>query len=188
MYKLCTTEKSAHQQRQIEQTFLSLMGKVPYDDIKISEVCRRSGLSRKVFYRLFEQKADVVYALIDHTILDFETYQPDISVVGEGGVHRFLGYWKEQHFFLDSLIKAQCSYLLTERAIRIVMQENAGILRSFGAEDSATRQETAIFFLSGLFALVLNWHKSGYEKSIDEMAALIMSLLTTQPIKHPVGK
>ncbi len=184
MYKLCTTEKSAVNQRRIEAAFLSLMASVPYDSIKISEVCRLSGLSRKVFYRLFEQKADVVYALIDHTIMDLESYQPDISIVGEGGMHRFLGYWKEQRVFLDALIKAQCSYLLAERAIGIVLQEGSDILRSFGAENSESQRETAIFFLSGIFALVLNWHKSGYNRSIDEMSAIIMKLLMTRPIKN----
>ena len=180
MYRNCTTEKSALQQRRMEQALLELLQSKSYGEITVCEICEWAGLSRKVFYRLFEQKADVVYALIDHTIMDLESYQPDISIVGEGGMHRFLGYWKEQRVFLDALIKAQCSYLLAERAIGIVLQEGSDILRSFGAENSESQRETAIFFLSGIFALVLNWHKSGYNRSIDEMSAIIMKLLMTR--------
>ena len=60
MYTLCTTEKTAQQQLQFEQTFLQMLLEMYYDDVTISELCRRSGLSRKIFYRLFEKKADVL--------------------------------------------------------------------------------------------------------------------------------
>ena len=73
MYTLCTTEKTALQQRQFEQAFLEYSLEVPYDDITISELCRRAGLSRRIFYRLFERKADVLYALLDHTMLEAES-------------------------------------------------------------------------------------------------------------------
>ena len=42
-----------------------------------------------------------------------------------------------------------------------------------------------VFFLSGLFAILLDWHHHGFNRSIDEMSKLVMQLLTTAPIKHP---
>lgn len=186
MYRLCTTEKSAAQQRQIEAAFLSMLCELPYDSIKISEICRRAGHSRKVFYRLFEQKADVLYALIDHTLLDYQNYQPDIAVIGRGGMHRFLGFWKEQEKLLDALSASQSSALLTERAVRHILAENAQVMRSFGADSNEFSRETIVFFISGLFALVMDWHKSGFHRSIDEMASVLMQLLMTPPVKNPL--
>ncbi|MGM9584239.1 MAG: hypothetical protein ACI3V1_01740 [Faecousia sp.] len=54
MYKLCSTEKSALHQRQLETAFLTLALEQKYDSITISAICREVELSRKVFYRLFE--------------------------------------------------------------------------------------------------------------------------------------
>mgnify|MGYP003299808584 CR=1 FL=1 len=98
MYKLCSTEKSAQQQRQLEQAFLTLLLQMPYDSIRISEVCRQAGCSRKVFYRLFESKTDMMMALIDHTLLDFEQHtgilsysETQIDANTPAGVLRILG-------------------------------------------------------------------------------------------------
>lgn len=186
MYKLCTTEKTACQQRHFEDTLVTLLLETPYDAITISELCRRAGLSRKTFYRLFEQKADVLYALIDHTFLDFENYQPDVSIVGRGGMHRFLGYWKEQKRLLDALTISLTSSVLTERAVLHVMKEDHVTRNSFSADSTPCCRETIVFFITGLFALVLDWHQQGYARSIDEMAQLLVSLLTTPPVKQPL--
>jgi len=183
MYKLCSTEKSAAQQRQLEQAFLDLLLQMPYDDIRISEICRQAGCSRKVFYRLFEGKTDVLIALIDQTLLDFENYHPDPAQCGEGNLHRFFAYWKSQHRLLSALSLSQAIGLLTERAIRHVLAEDALVLKTFGAEESGFARETVIFFLSGVFSLVRDWYEQGYDRSIDEMSAMLMSLLSTEPIK-----
>ena len=185
MYILCTTEKTALQQKQFEQTFLQMLLEDDYDNITISDLCRRAGLSRKIFYRLFEKKADVLYALIDHTLLEANTFTPDESV-GPGELHRFFAFWKSQKDLLDMLAKHQNSHMLTDRAIRHVMREDTLILHTFGADMGSFGAETILFYLSGIFSLVLIWHQQGYNRSIDEMSNLLMSLLSTAAIKNPM--
>ena len=72
MYTMCTTEKTAQQQIKFEDTFLQMLLEMHYDDVTISELCRRAGLSRKIFYRLFEKKAETVYNLTMTELLDEE--------------------------------------------------------------------------------------------------------------------
>ena len=186
MYTLCATEKTAMQQRQFEEAFIELLREYPYDTITISQLCRYAGLSRKIFYRLFERKSDVLYAAIDHIFLDFEDYMPDIQIVGRGGMHRFLGFWKQQKPLLDALSASKTSSLLAERAVLHVLQEGLDTRHSFGADSSPYGKESMIFYLTGLFALVLNWYNHGFDKTIDEMAAILMSLLMEPPIKNPL--
>jgi len=183
MYKLCTTEKTAMQQRQFEQSFLAISQEMLYDDITISELCRRAGLSRKIFYRLFERKADVLYALLDHTMLDAAFYQPAASVK-EGRLHRFLAFWQEQKPLLDMLQWNNSSSLLTEAAIRHLIRENSEYLRCFGTAEDRFGREALLFYVSGVFALVLDWHRQNYAASIDQLSEALMTLLTTAPVKH----
>ena len=185
MYTLCTTEKTASQQKRFEQTFLQMLLESDYDTITISDLCRRAELSRKIFYRLFEKKADVLYALIDHTLLEGQTYIPDDSV-GPGELHRFFAFWKSQKDLLDALLKHQNSHMLTDRAIRHIVRENSDIVHTFGADIGSFRMETILFYISGIFSLVLVWHQQGYDHSIDEMSQLLMDLLSTVAIKHPL--
>ena len=60
MYKLCITEKSAKNQVALEQAFLRLALQYNYADITITDICQEAGLSRKVYYRLFENIIDVL--------------------------------------------------------------------------------------------------------------------------------
>lgn len=183
MYKMCATEKGASQQRMLEQTFLDLLLQMSYDDIRISEICRQAGCSRKVFYRLFEGKTDILIALIDHTLLDFENYYPDPALIGEGNLHRFFSFWKENHRLLSALALSNGTGLLTDRAIRHVLREDGLVLKAFGVDQTGFGRETVIFFLSGVFSLVYDWYESGYQRSIDEMSAMLLNLLCTEPIK-----
>ena len=108
MYSRCVSEKSAAQQRKFEAAMLELMKNRLFEEISISELCRFTGLSRKTFYRLYEAKADVIYGMIDHALLDAQGFVPDESV-GPGGLHKFLAYWRSKKELLDVLQKNRIS-------------------------------------------------------------------------------
>ena len=186
MYKNCVTEKSAIHQRQFEKAFLDILADTSYDDITVTEICQRAGLSRKIYYTLFERKADVFYAMLDHIIMDFQTYRPDASV-GAGGLHRFFGFWQEQKCLLDALEREGSSALLAERVVRHALSEDSVAKYCFGTDASKYGRESLQFYISGLFSLVLDWHKHGYDKSIDEMSEMLLYLLQTPPVKNPLG-
>ena len=183
MYTLCATEKSVDQQRDFEAALLRMLQHTSYYDMTISGLCLEAGYSRKVFYRLFEKRIDVLIALLDHTFLDFGSYQPDASV-GEGDLHRFFGFWKVQRPLLDALKKNGLSSMLTERALNHIFRENPVILKQFGADTLMLGRERLLFFVSGLFSLVLDWHEHDYDTSIDQMSALLMDLLMNKPIRN----
>ena len=186
MYTLCSTEKTATQQHQFEQTFLQMLLEMYYDEITISDLCRRAGLTRKMFYRLFEKKADVLYSLIDHTLLEASNYIPDESV-GPGELHRFFAYWQTQSDLLDALLKHQNSGLLTDRAVRFALNEDTTMVHAFGADENRFGFEMVVFYISGIFSLVLTWHSQGYNHSIDEMSKLMMGILMEPVIKHRIN-
>ena len=185
MYTMCVTEKTAQQQHEFEQTFLQMLLENHYDEITISDLCRRANLSRKIFYRLFGKKQDVLFSLIDHTLMEAGSFEPD-PAVGPGELHRFFAFWKNQKDLLDVLLKHQNSALLTDRAVRHVLKEDYLLLHTFGADIGTFGKETVLFYLSGIFSLVLVWHSNGYDRSIDEMSSLLMDLLATPAIKNPM--
>ena len=185
MYRRCVSEKSAAQQRQFETALLELMKKRLFEEISVSELCRHAELSRKTFYRLYDAKADVIYAMIDHALLDAGTFEPD-ETVGPGGLHRFLAYWKSRKELLDMLKRNRISALLSQQAVIHIMHEAPEIARCFGADDSPYGRELIVFYTTGLFSLVLDWADRDFDRSIDEMSAMIMDLLINPPVKRPL--
>ena len=72
MYKLCKTEQSAARQKELEQGLLAAMSVQNYEEITISDLCKKMNIPRKSFYRYFTSKEGALHALLDHTILEFE--------------------------------------------------------------------------------------------------------------------
>lgn len=170
MYRKCTTEISVRHQKQVTESLLELMGKMPYEDITVTQLCQTAGVTRRIFYHLFSNKTGALHALVDHKILDIQSYGKEIP----DEMCRFFCYWKAQKAFLDALAENGMSGLLLERMINNVLTEDYDVrywLHRHGwSEDS---MEVIIFGLSGLMGLVYSWYYSGYRKSPEEMAALM---------------
>ena len=179
MYKLCITEKSAKNQVALEQAFLRLALQRNYDDITITDICREAGLSRKVYYRLFENKNDVLYALIDHTLGGLEAYAPEMDPLG-----RFCAYWKAQRPLLDALNLTQCNSLLLDRAIRFVLNYNPAALTDIYPDLLRWDRTVQIFLISGLFGAIVDWHSRGFDIPEEAVSRSLRNLLTSR--LHPL--
>lgn len=178
MYKHCSTEESARRQRQFEQCLLDLMQTVPYAQITISDICDRINLSRKSFYRYFGSKDGCLYALLDHSIMDFVShYLPDGTSRHQELFERYFDYWKKQSPLLEALCRNKLAPCLYERTIHCAMEEDHdlyNLLRSSGRNDS---YEQLLFIACGINGLLINWHMTGYEKNVSQMAATVDRLV-----------
>lgn len=74
MYKLCKTEQSSSRQRELEAGLLAAMASHQYEEISVSDLCDHLGVPRKSFYRYFSSKDGALQALLDHTLMEYETY------------------------------------------------------------------------------------------------------------------
>lgn len=184
MYRQCVSEKGAAQQKLFEDALLECMHTRLFEEVSISELCRITGLSRKTFYRLYESKADVIYSMIDRTILEKESFIPDPSVK-PGGMHNFFAFWLTKRDLLDMMEKNRISALIQQQAVIHVLAESPEIVECFCPENTPYRREMITFYINGLFSLIWGWHQSGFARSVDEMAELGMTLMMTPPVKRP---
>lgn len=188
MYKSCTTERAAQQQRRIEVCLLTELGKRDYHDITVSALCEQAELSRKTFYRLFGSKEDVLLALIDHTLMDYEKFRltpAQIQPNAPAELQRFFCYWIVNKPLLDALKANHQSSLLLEQAISHVLYEDHTALRWLGGDHHAQAVESTVFYISAIMGLLLNWHHTGFARSPAEMANILLKLMSTPPIKDP---
>lgn len=181
MYKRCTTEATTQRQRMLEHCFLDLLKIDSYDHITVGDICAAANVPRGMFYRYFDSKQDALYALIDHTLLEFVTNVIFSRVPAPDdffGMKAVLDYWKSQKPLLDVLAKNKKEALLFERSI-ICCTEDAHLLAPYLLKAGhSTEPEVMVFCVNGILSAIMVWYRSGYAKSTEEMAVMLRKLLT----------
>ncbi len=182
MYKLCKTEQSAARQRELEQKLVDLMNIRRYEEITVSEFCAHAGIPRKAFYRYFSSKDGALYALLDHTMLEYEFFGTSRMPGGLENTQRelegFFLFWKQQKPLLDALEYSGLSGILMERSIFNVMES----VRHLHTEETQKMREYVVqFAVCGLMIMMVNWHHGGYQESIPEMTRIALRLVS-QPL------
>ena len=188
MYKLCKTEQSSARQRKLERGLLEAMLSQHYDEISVSDLCDSMGIPRKSFYRYFSGKDGALYALIDHTILEYEGWFSQ----GNGReaknckkeMEQFFRFWKEHRILLDALYRSNLTGALVQRVLGHATAD-MGLSGRMLMQDNRTVTEHAITFaVCGLMSLLLKWHESGFDMTSSQIAAISVELLT-KPLFAP---
>ena len=183
MYKLCKSEHSALRQREMEQQLLKMMGTVRYEDITVSDLCTQAGFSRKAFYRYFSGKEGALYALIDHTLWELDSF-PFTENTGRNASREkmvwFFQFWKNQKLLLDALDFSGISELLMKRMLVYAMS-GPGVIRHFLTyrnSNLAAEEYAMTFGVCGLASIAFEWHRRGYQQSPEEIGEIALELLT----------
>ena len=182
MYKQCKTEQSAKRQRQFEAGLLQLMVTKRYEDITVSDLCDHLQIPRKSFYRYFSSKDGALYALLDHTMMDYEGFN---AVYGKNErrtvqkeLQQFFEFWMVHKNLLDALAKNKMSGNLVERAMSHITAGNLILGRFLPEYSHYERTQITLFCISGLMSIVLTWHQDGFPHSPEHMAALTARLFS----------
>ena len=184
MYKLCKTEQSARRQRELELGLQSLMLQRRYEDISVSDLCAQMEIPRKSFYRYFSSKEGCLFALVDHTLIEF--FQSQLSADAElsgtqiGDLGRYFRFWRERGDLLEALQRNGLSGTLVERSMALTLRERL-MPRYLQGADPHIQQLAMSFSVCGLLSMVIQWHNQGFKTSPEEMTRIAVSILT-QPL------
>lgn len=180
MYKLCKTEKSASRQRVLEQGLLKAMHRQRFDEISISDLCDGLDIPRKSFYRYFSSKEGALFALVDHTIMEF--YDDESTPMFRGGtpmedMKKFFRFWYERRNFISALERSQLTGIMVQRAVMLAEKEH--LMPGYQKKWSPQVQRMAISFaVCGMMSLLMEWHKDNYQSNPEEIAKLAVGLLS----------
>ena len=127
MAKQCTTEKSLERQNRIGKALEEMMMEQDYEDIFVSDLCTRAGISRRSFYRYFNGKDDVLRSLLEDIIRDCHL-QAVFKFCPERDLKErlvgFFRYWMEkQSHWLEILARNRQESLLIDMYVDWTRQE-----------------------------------------------------------------
>ena len=180
MYKFCKTEQSFQRQRELEQGLLAMMAHQRFEEISVSDLCDRMGIPRKSFYRYFSSKDGALFALLDHTIMEFYDTGSIEGLRGgtpSGDLERFFQFWKSHRKLIDAMQRSNLSGMLVERAVNLAKQEQ--LMPGYVRDWEDTLKDVAMSFaVCGLMSMVLQWHYEGYKIPTEQMAKAAVTMLS----------
>ena len=186
MYKLCKTEQSAQRQQTLEKGLLNMMLRCRYEDISVSDLCEYLGVPRKSFYRYFSSKDGALYALLDHTMMEF--FNAEGSSTGVipgtqmGDLDRYFTFWRQHSDLINALHRNGLAGSLVDRAMKLAQRER--LMPSYIQQMPQETQSLALSFaVCGLISMVLQWYTQGFKTSPEEMTKIAVSILT-KPLIH----
>jgi len=182
MYKLCKTEQSTKRQREIEQSLLDLMSKKQFGEISITELCEKLSMPRKTFYRYFDSKEDALYALIEHTMSEYQSFHaapnPDGMRTLMGEIENYYKFWICHKPLLDALYKNNMLEKIIDVSVTFPIKDMVSLQKFLPDDSEWAREKIFKFAVCGLCFQMLDWYKSGFKTSITDMARITCRTLS----------
>ncbi|MBN2604298.1 MAG: TetR/AcrR family transcriptional regulator [Bacilli bacterium] len=162
-----------------EWTFASLSKLLEtknYEDITISEIIKKAGISRATFYRNFSTKDDIVKVKVktffenfyNDIIMSFRQADPEDEIFL---ISSFFKRIDEEEKFIDTVIKTKLDYLMVEGIFALINMHKDqfyAIVKSNKKADEYTMEIVA----SSAWTLLSKWHRSGKEESPQELSTI----------------
>ncbi len=164
-------------QESIFTALMILMEKKNFNEITITEVTKKAGVSRMAFYRNYDIMEDIINNYMDEL---FEDYLKQIinfeDKYNKESARLFFACFRKHNRLLINLIRSNLSYLILDRCIEFfyTLARNV-VCRNL---PSPLKQKYIIDFAAGgLYKVLIEWAKNGMKESDGDMADICYSLM-----------
>lgn len=155
----------------IVDALLILMNEKDFDDISITEICNKAGVSRMAYYRNYYTKKDIILEYLKDIGEDFKKeshkWKEDKTYTNEHVINFLFSYFEKYIFFIKTLRKANLSGLLQEYLNYYLEKETTTL------EMDDPYQKYHMYSYSGaLYNVFMKWIDNDMKESKEEMAAI----------------
>lgn len=154
----------------LHTALIMLMGEKPFEKITITELVKRSGVSRTAFYRSYNTKEDILNEIgreITEAVLDaFSSHEYSSSPLE----------WYKGMFATIREHKKEFALLLSANMVNNIFENAMSEIRS-----SAKSEDSSLIYLAeAIFgahtAITIEWFRTGLKESDEKMAEICYSV------------
>ena len=174
MAKTCTTEKTAIRQRWIENGLLELMQEEKFEDITVTDLCRHLELSRRSFYRYFNDIEDVLDSLLNRLFQEMVISDSSLTIPE---IEKGYDFWFQHRHVLNAMAHSSLQSKIVQYALKYADEE---VLKKHLTADDlgmGLSREMNLFVISGMSSLLISWHADGFQKTPRQMAEIAYRML-----------
>ena len=167
-------------QRQIENCLFECLHHTPYHAIRVSDLCRKVGISRKAFYNYFRDKDDCLMSFMQNNIRDSllslsRTLPENCTPLQTFMV--LLDTQKEQRDFLDIIVRDGLVGHYLWSSTQYHLKEDSSFLDFLNIPSVKNDTDIMAAVFSALTTLLLQWYFRGFDTPTEEMAKKYLRLI-----------
>lgn len=161
-------------QKWFVEALFQLIQKKPFEEVTISELCRKANLDRRTFYRNFKDKNDVLFYYF--TTLEDE-YLAMLKGIEERTFYTLArAYFKFWVCHLEFLKTAQRDQSLFAMLIQTLNGFMPMVYAQSTGSISKELQYNIDFVTGGFQNVLIRWILDGFEESPEELAAIVSGM------------
>ena len=167
------TERSRSTRICIGRAIFSLMEEQPFEEIRITDIVRRAGVSRMTYYKYYSSKLDALTDYLNEIILEYDREQKKLHASG---------FFEQSHILHAVTFFERYSSLFTtliytgQYAVLVHAVSNFVESRIRSSSEGAT-DYSPYYYVGGLTSVFLKWLQNGKRESAEELTDIICGLI-----------
>ncbi|MBQ7499708.1 MAG: TetR/AcrR family transcriptional regulator [Clostridia bacterium] len=158
----------------IVTALIDLMKEKDFNQITITEIANKAGVSRMAYYRYYTSKSDILNQYIDEVISSV-----NISIKLDYSENKMYVYFREMFEQLGKHREVGIEILKANLGELFLNSLTKNMFAIFGKENMTVRQKYELHLVIGGFAsLFVHWLMGGCNESSDEMAQICCEILS----------
>lgn len=155
----------------LRTALLQLMSEKPFDAITITELVRRSGVSRTAFYRNYATKEMILTEISNHFIQELTRSLSDVKSVDDSF------QWYCHTFYLIKEHADVFGLLIQAHLPNDMILGEDVILEKIMPSSSPTEHYRLVVLENAFFSVLVHWFRGGMKESIEFMADFCAKML-----------
>ena len=170
--KMSNMESNLFTKECICTALLTLMAVKTFEQITVTEIIKKAGVSKGGFYRNYKSKEDVLQSICE------ELFQYILDYMTEHRFYENTRQWLIEFFYNIAENQETYQLLMNAQAPKniILKFDEDRILRELQRDESALEHYRAVAIVKGLMEIVVSWVKDGMEETPEEMAEMMFKI------------
>ena len=174
MSNSANNEAKAFTQECIFLALINLLQEKNYEDITLTEIAKKAGVSRNAIYRNFESKNLILKNYLEHISLTF------IKELKQKKINSYYDY-------ILSIFTHLCSYnkiarILVSANLSTLLFESFLLIKGSYEVDDYIKNYYESYHIGSLFFVYITWLETGCKESPEELTNILIRIMKSEPI------
>lgn len=152
----------------IVDSLIILMNEKDFDEISITEICEKAGVSRMAYYRNYYNKKDIIINYLEdiahHFKIESYKWKENKEYTNKNVIKYLFTYFEKYKSFILTLRKANLSSLLQDKLNEYLEKE---------INTKNTYEKYHMYSYAGaLYNVYMKWLDNNMKESLEEMAEI----------------